>query len=308
MDAGVLTDRIGPLPAWGWMAGGGAILAVIFIAKGGSGGGTTTPQTTAYTGGGGLSAADVAAAVAQQSASDQSYLTDMLKAASDATQAQIDALTASDAAAAAATAAANTADKTALQQAIDALKAQIASLIAAAKPIVSPVVPVGATSDGKIHGKGSFLEGLYWWQVRDPFYGYVADKVRSWRDIPEAFGLAQAAKGSLTRGTESSFGFLWPTNYDPTKDTAILSGLAQGGETSWSRTWRRFRDFMAANPNADPAEAFKLEIGRTAGDAQSQGKLGGVGFDLTGIKVYNDAATLRADEQLLAQGFHIGAP
>jgi hypothetical protein len=306
MDAGILTEQYGPLPVYGWMLGGGAILAVLFLLRGGS----------ADSAGASSSAATQPAT--QPAGASASYLAEMLKSAQDGFSAQLAAQKAEQAA-----------TVTAQATLLDQLKAQLAAISAklgTAGPIAEPIGQSGGgtsggtpkvPSDGRVHGAGAWTENLYYWQVRDVFTGSVWDKVRSWRDVPEwALGNidvrgATDAIPQIAAGTQTGYGFVLPFAYNRLTDRVQLSGYNQGPESAWSRTWRRFKEYMSAHPNADPAEALKLQIRRTAGDALNQGySLNDLGFDLAGALPYTAQRIdlLRSDEQLVASGMHLGTP
>lgn len=319
MDTGVLTEKIGPLPGWAWMAGGGAILAGVVLLRNAGGGAAAGNAPLVITGSPGVDSTDVAAAVAAQSAKDQSYLADMLASAGKSAQDQIDALRAGNEAAAAAA----TAEKTALQTLLDTLKIQIAKLANATVPPITgnPSIPVTAsppTSNGRVTGKGSWLDGLLYWQTRDIVSGSAWDAQKTWRDLGDWWagsnwtGGGEYGKGkTINAGTATGFGFNLPYAYNAAADTwrGEYNGKAQ--ESGFSRALRRTKDFLTLNPGANPEEVLKLNIRRVAGEAARDNKGGAIGWVITDGQAYdpfNDLARLRADEDALAHGLHLGNP
>lgn len=319
MDTGILTEKIGPLPGWAWMAGGGAILAGVVLLRGAGGGAAAGNAPVVITGSPGVDTTDVAAAVAAESAKNQSYLTEMLAAASKNTQDQIDALRAGDEAA---TQAAAT-ERTALQALLDAMKLQLTKLANATIPPLSSV-PIAAPatgsggSNGRITGKGSWLDGLLYWQTRDVISGSVWDAQKTWRDLGDWWagngttGGGEFGRGKvIAAGTETGYGFKLPYAYNAAADTWRGEIRGAAAESGFSRALRRTRDFLNDNPGADPTEVLRLNIRRVAGEAARDNQGGSIGWVITDGQAYdpfNDLARLRKDEELLAHGLHLGNP
>lgn len=321
MDTGILTEKIGPMPGWAWMAGGGAILAGVVLLRNAGGGTAAGNAPLVITGSPGLDSTDVAAAVAAQSAKDSSYLTEMLAAAGKSTKEQIDALTAGNAAAAAAA----TAEKTALQTLLDTIKKQLATLANGTVPVLNiptpgqPSIPIAPTpSNGRITGKGAWLDGLLYWQTRDVISGSVWDAGKTWRDLGDWWeGSAWTGGGDYGRGkqiaagTDSGYGFKLPYAYNAAADTWRGEWGGKATESGFARALRRTKDFLRLNPGANPEEVLKLNIRRVAGEAARDSQGGAIGWVITDGRAYDpftDLARLRADEQLLAHGLHLGNP
>lgn len=216
-----LTQRVGPLPAYGWVVGGGAILAAALLLRN-RGGGDAGPVTPIITGtiGGGLSPDALAGAVEnarkQEQDAAKTTLERMLADAASKAQTQLStalaAAQAQNAADLAAVRAEGAGERSALQTLIAGLREQIARLTSAATkapamepptlpPTPAPTIPNPQTGPILAPGDDRDGDGRYggtqapnqpgwwragqWWQVRDILSGFTRDTVGQLTDLPQ---------------------------------------------------------------------------------------------------------------------------
>lgn len=324
MDMPDVGEKVGPLPLWGWIAGGGVILAAIFLLGnrgGGGGGGTTAVPVIGSVGGGGVTSgtldAAVAAARAQEQAAGKSLLEQM---AAEGRAALAAAVTETQAASAAALAgqqaatqkqlaemkAADQVEDDAFTALIERLRAQAAEQAAKIAELVKqlapqpqqpapqqPQTPQSPASDQPAWWTAGLKPG----QSRNILTLAVQNFASVWRPWESWMKGGGSSRGGtlqeagktiyrlLPKGLDTGYGFKLPVAYDGNADKSRFAYNGKNTESAWERVWRWTNEYMAKHPNADPADVFDLMVRRLASDAAGLGyDLNAIGFSLQGMK------------------------